>query len=215
MRHRGSGPIVLAIGFALAAAAWGQGGRAGRAGAAPQAGAPAAGRSEAIDFYDYDTAAGAAPTIPDTQPTESHQKIAVNGETLAYTARVGYMPLRNATTGQTEAYLFYTCYARDGISDAAARPLVFFLGGAPGVSAAWQEFGGLGPKRMRWAPDGTAGQPPYGWVDNPGTLLGQADLVFVNPVGTGFSRPAQPNRGPAFWNTAADLASLGEFVRSF
>jgi carboxypeptidase C (cathepsin A) len=208
---------MLAISVALAAAAWGQGGRAGRAGAAPQAGAPAtpAGRSEAIDFYNYDTTAGTAPAIPDTQPTESHQKIAANGETLAYTARVGYMPLRNATTGQTEAYLFYTCYARDGISDAAARPLVFFLGGAPGVSAAWQEFGGLGPKRMRWMPDGTAGQPPYGWVDNPGTLLGQADLVFVNPVGTGFSRPAQPNRGPAFWNTAADLASLGEFVRGF
>ena len=69
---------------------------------------------------------------------------------------------------------------------------MFFLGGAPGVSATWQEFGGLGPKRMKWTNDGTAGLPPYSWVDNPNTLLGQADLVFVNPVGTAFSRP-----GPA------------------
>ena len=92
---------------------------------------------------------------------------------------------------------------------------MFFLGGAPGVAATWQEFGGLGPKRMKWASDGTAGMPPYGWVDNPHTLLGQADLVFVNPVGTAFSRPDQPSRGPNFWNTAADIASLGEFVRSF
>ena len=54
-----------------------------------------------------------------------------------------------------------------------------------------------------------------GGSDNPNTLLGQADLVFVNPVGTAFSRPDQPGRGPNFWNTAADIASLGEFVRSF
>jgi carboxypeptidase C (cathepsin A) len=89
------------------------------------------------------------------------------------------------------------------------------LGGAPGVAATWQEFGGLGPKRMKWANDGTAGLPPYSWEDNPHTLLGQADLVFVNPVGTAFSRADQPGRAPSFWNTAADIASLGEFVRSF
>src|SRR5262249_14758646 len=63
--------------------------------------------------------------------------------------------------------------------------------------------------------DGMATEPPYGWTDNPHTLLAQADLVFVNPVGTAYSRPAQPNRGPSFWNTATDAASLGEFVRSF
>ncbi len=106
--------------------------------------------------------------------------------------------------------------AKDGVTEASPRaPLVFFLGGAPGVSSAWQEFGGLGPKRMKWAADGSAGTAPYGWSDNPNTLLGQADLVFVNPVGTAFSRPDQPSRGPTFWTTASDVASLGEFVRGF
>jgi carboxypeptidase C (cathepsin A) len=219
----------------ISSIAWGQGGggRAGRAGAAQQTGAPAgapagtaapaAGRGgggaavggAASEFYNYDTTAGLMLPIPDGPPTETHQKITANGEALAYTARVGYMPLRNATTGQSEAHIFYTCYAKDGVTDGAARPVLFFLGGAPGVAASWQEFGGLGPKRMKWANDGTAGPPPYGWVDNPHTLLGQADLVFVNPVGTAFSRPDQPARGPSFWNTAADVASLGEFVRSF
>jgi carboxypeptidase C (cathepsin A) len=151
--------------------------------------------------------------IPES-PTETHQKITVNGGALAYIARVGYLPLRNATTGQSEAHLFYTSYAKEGVSDGAVRPVVFFLGGGPGVAATWQEFGGLGPKRMKWANDGTAGQSPYGWADNPGTLLGQADLVFVNPVGTAYSRPDQPSHGPSFWSTAADIASLGEFVRS-
>jgi carboxypeptidase C (cathepsin A) len=233
MRYIGNGKTLLAITLGISFTAWGQGGsgRAGRAAAAqqaatPQAAAPgsAAGRGGrggesgsggAADFYSYDTTAGSGATIPDAPPTETHQKITLNGEALAYTARAGYMPLRNATTGQSEAHLFYTSYTKDGASGAPARPVVLFLGGAPGVAAAWQEFGGLGPKRMRWMNDGTAGMPPYGWVDNPDTLLGQADLVFVNPVGTAFSRPDQPGRGPNFWNTAADVASLGEFVRSF
>ena len=73
------------------------------------------------------------------------------GKPFAYTARAGYLPLRNATTGQAEAHLFFTYYAKEGVGDVPARPLIFFLGGAPGVAAAWQEFGGLGPKRMKWA----------------------------------------------------------------
>lgn len=218
MRGKHKGWILVGIELGISFSAWAQGGRAGRAGAVPQTAAPpaAAGRGGGVGgFYNYDTSAGSGPAIPDSAPAETHQKITVNGEALAYTARAGYLPLRNATTGQAEAHLFYTFYSKDGVTDNSLRPLVFFLGGAPGVAATWQEFGGLGPKRMKWASDGTAGLPPYGWADNPHTLLGQADLVFVNPVGTAFSRPDQPSRGPNFWNTAADLASLGEFVRSF
>jgi carboxypeptidase C (cathepsin A) len=221
--------VLLALTLGISFAAWGQGGRAGRAGAqaagTPTAAPPAAtagrgGRggdtgAAATEFYNYDPAASSGVPISDGQPAETHQKITLNGEALAYTARAGYLPLRNATTGQSEAHLFYTSYSKDGVTDASARPLIFFLGGAPGVAAAWQDFGGLGPKRMKWANDGTAGMPPYSWIDNPHTLLGQADLVFVNPVGTAFSRPDQPSRGPTFWNTAADIASLGEFVRGF
>ena len=218
-----NGRILLAILLGASLAAWGQGGngRAGRA-AAQQAPTPAsapagaAGRGgAATEFFNFDSTAVAGPAIPDAPPAETHRKITNNGEALAYTARAGYLPLRNATTGQSEAHLFYTCYSKDGESGAPVRPILFFLGGAPGVAATWQEFGGLGPKRMKWANDGTAGLPPYSWEDNPHTLLGQADLVFVNPVGTAFSRADQPGRAPSFWNTAADIASLGEFVRSF
>lgn len=230
--------MLLAMALGVSVTAWGQGGsgRAGRAAAAQQAAAPQAtaqpgappaaapgrgGRGfpaapPASEFYDYNTSAGTARSAPfDAPPAETHQKITVNGEALAYTTRAGYLPLRNATSGDTEAHVFYTCYAKEGAGDSAARPLLFFFGGGPGVSAVWQEFGGLGPKRMRWASDGSGGTPPYGWADNPHTLLAQADLVFVNPVGTAFSRPLAPNRGPSFWNTSADVASLGEFVRSF
>jgi carboxypeptidase C (cathepsin A) len=240
MRHLRHGRflLVISVGVLLAAwiqTGWAQGG-SGRGAAQPPAAQPpaaqapaaqqtgAAGRGGtrgggggggAAGFYDFDTSASAGIPIPDAAPTETHQKMIVNGEPLAYTARAGYQALRNATTGLTAAHLFFTYYAKDGVADASARPLLVFLGGAPGVAAAWQEFGGLGPKRMRWSGDGTAGLPPYGWADNPHTLLDEADLVFVNPVGTAFSRPDQPNRGPEFWTTAADIASLGEFVRAF
>jgi carboxypeptidase C (cathepsin A) len=240
MRTIRNGQILLAIALGISFTAWGQGGRAGRAAAAaqqaaqqaapgtaaaPPAAAPGGGRGgrgggfgggpATSEFYNYDTTAGSGPAIPDAPPIETHQKITLNGEAIAYTVRVGYMPLRNATTGQSEAHVFYTCYTKDGVSEGSVRPVLFFLAGAPGVAATWQEFGGLGPKRMKWASDGGAGLAPYGWVDNPNTLLGQADLVFVNPVGTAFSRPDQPARGPTFWNTAADVASLAEFLRVY
>jgi carboxypeptidase C (cathepsin A) len=207
-------PVLLAIAMGTWCVAWGQGGGRGRA-------APPAGRGGAPDaagsgdFFNYDPTASAAPSIPDSPPAEAHQKIAIGSDSLAYTSRAGYLALHNATTGEPEAHIFYTSYFKDGVSDASTRPLLFFFGGAPGVSAAWQEFGGFGPKRMKWAADGAAGDPPYQWTDNSGTLLGQADLVFVNPVGTAYSRPDQPSHGPAFWNTTGDVASLAEFVRSF
>lgn len=235
MRIKRKAGILLAAAFGLCTASWAQGGRGRAAAAAAQqqqgarppatpaapaqtfgrggrgGGAPGPATSE---FYNYDPAAGAAASIPDNPPVETHQKVAVNGESIAYTARAGYLPLRNATSGDIEAHIFYTFYARDGVGEAASRPVMFFLGGAPGVAAAWQEFGGLGPKRIRFAENG-APAVPYGWEDNPHTLLGQADMVFVNPVGTAFSRPTQPGRASTFWNTAADTASLAQFVRSF
>ncbi len=212
--------VLLVI--TLSSVVWGQGGR-GRGAqtgnqqtgtqqqGAPQTGAAgnAAGRGgeASNEFYNYDPNTAVVPQIREEQPVETHQKITVNGETLAYTARAGFLALHNATTGQSEAHLFYTSYAKDGVNDPSTRPICFFLGGAPGVAAAWQEFGGLGPKRMQ--PDRPAP------VENPNTILGPVDLVFVNPVGTAFSRPDQPARGPSFWNTAGDLSSLGEFVRSY
>ena len=230
MQSTSKGRILLVMALAASFAVWGQrgNGRGDRTAAQqpPTPASPAAGAGgrggrggdaggAATEFFNFDSTAVAGPAIPDAAPSETHRKITSNGEALAYTARAGYLPLRNATTGQSEAHLFYTCYSKDGESGAPARPILFFLGGAPGVAAAWQEFGGLGPKRMKWANDDTAGLPPYTWEDNPHTLLSQADLVFVNPVGTAFSRADQPGRAPNFWNTAADIASLGEFVRSF
>jgi carboxypeptidase C (cathepsin A) len=240
MLHTRNGRTLLVIALGVPLAVWGQGGRAGRAAAqqqnapqqqapATQTAAPPAANPQAggggrgfgpvapatSSFYDYDASAGASMAIPDGPPAETHQKVTVNGEAIAYTARAGYLALRNATSGQSEAHVFYTSYTKEGSGDLSSRPILFFLGGGPGVAAAWQEFGGLGPRRMKWMSDGTAGTPPFEWADNPHTLLGQTDLVFVNPVGTGYSRSDQPSHASSFWNNNADVASLGEFLRSY
>jgi len=212
MRYLRLGRCLFIITLSMALGAWAQGGS--QAGAQGGAAAQRGQRGGGAGFYDYDATQGTAP-IPDVKPSETHQKISINGEILAYTAQAGYLPVRNATTGQIEAQIFFTSYVKDGAGDASVRPIVFFFGGGPGVSAAWQEFGGLGPKRMKGIGTGTAPSPPYGWTDNPQTLLGAADLVFVNPIGTAFSRPYPPSRGPTFWTTAGDIASLAEFVRAF
>jgi carboxypeptidase C (cathepsin A) len=218
-------PLLLTI--SLAATAWAQGGGGRGRGnqqanpqqqATPQTqqapqnqggnqGRGNQGGAATTEFYNYDPTATGGKAIPDAPPVETQHKITVNGEAIAYTARAGFLALHNATTGQSEAHLFYTSYVKDGLTDPLTRKIVFLLGGSPGVSAAWQELGGLGPKRANLA-GGT-------WSDNPTSILPQADLVFVNPVGTAFSRPDQPSRGTNFWNTAGDIASLGEFIRSY
>ena len=159
-------------------------------------------------FYDFDPHAGQvrAGQKFDGPPVETHGKITWHGQPLAYTATAGFLPLPNATTGLPEAHVFFTSYVKEGESEESRRPLMFFLGGAPGVSAAWQEFGGLGPKHVK---------PEGAWGDNPNTALGESDLVFVNPVGTGYSVPAQANRGSIFWNTQGDIGSLAAFVRLY
>ncbi len=227
MQYVSKGKILLAITLGASSMAWGQGGgrRANAAAqpAATQAGTPQAaqptaqtggtGRGGATapatsGFYNFDPTASQVRTTVnfDAPPVETHQKITINGQPFGYTAHAGFLPLLNATSGLTEAHLFFTSYSKDGVSDASSRPLMFFFGGGPGVAAAWQEFGGFGPKRMK---------SEGGWAENPDTILSQADLVFVDPVGTGYSVPAQPNRGPGFWNTAGDVASLAEFVRTY
>src|SRR6185437_2418072 len=186
----------------------------------PAAAAPAAGRGRGgggapagpNDLYDFSAGAGEFAPLRSGPPVESQQQITVAGQPLAYTVRVGTMPINNATSGEPEAHLFYTYYARSG---AGARPLAFLFGGAPGASASWLELGGFGPKHLDLASDGSAGLPPYRWSDNPQTLLADADLVFVDPVGTGYSRAESPALNAKFASPLYDAASLGEFVRSF
>lgn len=150
----------------------------------------------------------------DEKPVVAHHEIKVGGRLLKYTTTTGMMPIRNAA-GETEAHIFYMAYTLDGAGRAAERPLLFSFNGGPGSSSVWLHLGAIGPKRVKMEPEGWYPKPPFQLVDNESTWLDLADLVFIDPVGTGYSRAAKPELGKKFWSLMGDAQSVGEFVRMY
>ena len=148
-------------------------------------------------------------------PVVTHHTIQLHGAPLRYTATTGMLPIRNDSNGAAEGYIFYVAYTKDGVSNPASRPLTFTFNGGPGSSTVWLHMGAFGPRRVKLLPDGAAPPPPYEIEDNPFTLLDQTDLVFLDPVGTGYSRPATPKLGQNFWGLDQDIASVAEFIRLY
>jgi carboxypeptidase C (cathepsin A) len=124
------------------------------------------------------------------------------------------MPLKNAD-GQIDANLFYVAYTLDGVSDLSKRPLLFAFNGGPGSASVWLHMGCIGPKRVKMNDDGSLPAPPYHLVDNENTWLDQADLVFVDPVGTGYSRAANRTLQQHYNGLDGDIESVGEFIRLY
>jgi carboxypeptidase C (cathepsin A) len=147
-------------------------------------------------------------------PVVTHHEIHAGGKTLKYTAITGMMPIRDAN-GETEAHIFFIAYTLDGVSDTSRRPLMFSFNGGPGSASVWLHLGALGPKRVVMLPDGQMPAPPFHLVDNEYTWLDQTDLVFIDPVGTGYSRPEKPELGKKFWGVRGDIRSVGEFIRMY
>lgn len=151
----------------------------------------------------------ATPT-PEEPPVVTKHSIQVGGQTLNYTATAGMMPIKNRD-GEVEARIFFTSYVVDG----PQRPLTFSFNGGPGSASVWLHMGAIGPKRVRMNADGTMPAPPYQLVDNEATWLTKSDLVFIDPVGTGYSRAARPELGQKFFGLQGDIESVGEFIRMY
>jgi carboxypeptidase C (cathepsin A) len=145
-------------------------------------------------------------------PVVTHHEIHAGGKLLKYTATTGLMPIRNAD-GEIEAHIFFVSYALD--NPGARRPLTFSFNGGPGSSSVWLHMGAIGPKRVKMLPEGFMPAPPYQLVDNDFTWLDQTDLVFIDPVGTGYSRAAKKDLGKKFWSVKGDVESVGEFIRLY
>ena len=154
-------------------------------------------------------------SLVEAPPVVTRHTTRLHGATLSYTATTGMLPIRNDTTGVVEGGIFFVAYNRDGAGEPSTRPLTFVFNGGPGSSTVWLHMGAFGPKKVRLNPDGTNPPPPYSYEDNQSTLLDQTDLVFLDPVGTGFSRAARPELGPKFWGLDEDIRAVGEFVRLY
>jgi carboxypeptidase C (cathepsin A) len=148
-------------------------------------------------------------------PVVSKHSIRLGSRTLNYTTTTGFLPIKNERSGETEARLFYVAYTLDGVADTATRPLMFSFNGGPGSASVWLHLGAIGPKRVKMLDDGMMPPPPYQMEDNQQTWLDQTDLVFIDPVGTGYSRAAKPELASKFFGVKGDIESVGEFIRLY
>ncbi|MGQ9370652.1 S10 family peptidase [Azospirillum sp. ST 5-10] len=156
----------------------------------------------------------------DPQRTLTRHTLSLPDGELAYTAVAEYLPLGDEGKDAPAARIFTTTYTLDGPAGAASagaagRPVAFVFNGGPGAASAYLHMGALGPRMVRFSADGRLTRPPAPVVDNPDTWLRFTDLVFIDPVGTGFSRPHGDDEGAAkrYWNIDADAESLAEVVR--
>jgi len=148
------------------------------------------------------------------EPVETKHEMTVNSKALRYTARAGVIPLKDKFD-ETEAEIYFTAYEVDDAKARSSRPLTFVFNGGPGSASIWLHMGALGPKRVVMEPEGWMPPPPFRYEDNEHTWLDQTDLVFIDPVGTGFSRAAKEELDKKFWGFKGDIESVGEFIRLF
>lgn len=157
----------------------------------------------------------------DMQQISGHQ-VVIKGQRISYSAEVGMQPVFN-DEGKATASLFYTYYKRTDITDTASRPLLISFNGGPGSASVWMHVAYTGPRVLNVDSEGYPLQP-YGVKDNPHSVLDVADIVFVNPVNTGFSRvlpdeegnmPSRDQQKSMFFGVNEDIAYLADWINTF
>lgn len=139
--------------------------------------------------------------------------VTINGAPLKYKSHAGFLPLKT-DAGEHEANIFYTAYTAEG-GPKQNRPVTFCFNGGPGAGSVWLHLGAIGPRRIPMNDDGTMPPPPYNLADNPDTWLDHSDLVFIDPVGTGYSRAKSPEIAKKYFSVSGDIASVGAFIRQW
>ncbi|WP_432948922.1 S10 family peptidase [Kribbella sp. CA-253562] len=168
---------------------------------------------------DKATAAAAGASAPVDDLTTTQHVLTVGRRKLKYTATAGRIVLRRevVTDGKFDGHrpkaeVFLTAYTLDG-ADVGSRPVTFAFNGGPGSSSIWLHLGLLGPRRVVSGDAGELAPPPYGLVDNAETLLQHSDLVFIDPVSTGYSRAVEGEKPGEYHGFTPDLESVGEVIR--
>lgn len=151
------------------------------------------------------------PPPPDREVTTEHSA-KIGGRKLDYTATAGSLTLKDSD-GKPKATFFYVAYDRKGVQDQGRRPITFAFNGGPGSSSAWLHLGVLGPKWIEFGDATTPPPPPYRLTDNPHSILDESDIVFIDPVGTGYSRPLEGEDRKQFHGLKEDAEWVGEFIR--
>ncbi|MGH3951510.1 MAG: S10 family peptidase [Pseudonocardiaceae bacterium] len=168
---------------------------------------------------DRDAVVPGAGKEPADDLVSTEHTLTIKRRKLRYTAKSGRVVLRREviTDGKVDGHVakaevFLTAYTLDD-ADPAGRPVTFAFNGGPGSSSVWLHLGLLGPRRVLAGDVGDPVPPPYGLADNPETLLAHSDLVFIDPVSTGYSRAAEGEKPEEYHGFSGDLESVGEIIR--
>lgn len=159
--------------------------------------------------------------IPKEVVSETKHKAVVGGKTLNYTATAGTIILKeeveedDGEIAKPKASIFFIAYTLDDVSEVSQRPLTFSFNGGPGSSSVWLHLGVLGPRRVLLDEEGFAQSPPYRLVNNDHSILDVTDLVFIDPVSTGYSRAVPGEKPQQFHDFKIDIESVGEFIRLY
>ncbi|HEX8448247.1 MAG TPA: peptidase S10, partial [Allosphingosinicella sp.] len=149
--------------------------------------------------------------VPEPLVSVTRHSGAFGGQRMAYTATASETYLK-AADGTPKASLFSVAYVKEPRDP--KRPVAFLFNGGPGSGSLWLHMGAFGPKRVAIPSDARDdGAPPFPILDNPDSLLDVADIVFIDPVGTGFSRPLGKTEGKEYWGVTQDAKSVAEFIR--
>ena len=149
----------------------------------------------------------------ETKPVEVEGSVTIDGKVINYIAKAGMLPILKAD-GKPSAQVFHTVYTLKDAPDAANRPVTFCFNGGPGSSSVWLHLGAFGPKRVDLPVDGlTPPLPPGNLKPNQYSILDATDLVFIDPVSTGFSRPEDLAKAGEFYGVQEDIDAVGEFIR--
>ena len=155
------------------------------------------------------------PDIPEDKLSVTHHSVTINGEEIRYTATAGTLVLKEEIDKEGEkpkASVFFIAYTRDAVEDTSKRPITFSFNGGPGSSSVWLHLGVLGPRCVKPDEAGELPQPPYQLTNNECSILDKTDLVFIDPVSTGFSRAVPGEEAKQFHGFKRDIESVGDFI---
>ena len=152
------------------------------------------------------------PELPEASVKKT--SVSINGQQINYTVKTGYLSLKKET-GEETAHIFYIAYTKNEKSNSTDRPITFSFNGGPGSSSVWLHLGMLGPRRVLMTDSGETLPPPYRLVDNDYSWLDLTDLVFIDPVSTGYSRTPPDIKEKQFHNYRKDIQSVGDFIRRY
>ncbi len=160
---------------------------------------------------------------PKDNLVQTQHSITVGGKEIKYTVTAGTMILKEETADREKeaegekprAQVFFVAYTQDDVSDKSKRPVTFSFNGGPGSSSVWMHLGLLGPRRVVLEFDGQLPRPPFQLTDNEYSLLDETDLIFIDPVSTGYSRPVEGEKPKEWHGFKKDIESVGDFIRLY